>query len=270
MATQTNPSVESELKFWLSITRRLPRVKGAGRIGHTVKRLYNRRKRQDATVDVLDFKMVLDPSENIEGQLLFCPQLYDWVEIECLRKRLKPGNTFLDAGANVGFYSLIAAQLVGDAGTVIAVEADPNNGARLATNIKVSGAKNVRLANVGLSDKTEVLELGLNTTGNRSGHSFLSDSTAKVKVQCKTLTDVLLSEGVQKLDGAKMDIEGFEFKVLQRFFADGNSKLWPGFLIIEVNPSFGEKNTRDILSLLKQNGYALDNLSELNYLAVRK
>ncbi|HWD90905.1 MAG TPA: FkbM family methyltransferase [Verrucomicrobiae bacterium] len=269
MATQTYPSVAGELKFWLSITRRLPRVKGAGRIGHTVKCIYNRQKRQDATVDVLDFKMVLDPADNMESQFLFCPHLYDWVEIACLRDHLKPGHTFLDAGANVGFYTLIASQLVGAAGTVIAVEADPNNGSRLAANVKVSGAKNVRLANVGLSDKSEVLELGLNTTGNRSGHSFLSNSTERVKVECKTLTDVLLSEGVQKVDGAKMDIEGFEFKVLQRFFADGNSKLWPGFLIIEVNPTLG-KNSGDVLKLLRENGYTLSNLSELNYLAVRK
>jgi FkbM family methyltransferase len=213
--------------------------------------------------------MVLDPLDNLEGQFLFCPHLYDRIEIACLRKHLKRGDTFLDAGANVGFYSLIASQLVGDGGRIIAVEANPFNGSRLAANLKVSGIKNVRLANVGLSDKTEVLELGLNTTGNRGGHSFLSDSADRVKVQCKTLTDVLLSEGAQKVDGAKMDIEGFEFKVLQRFFADGNSKLWPGFLIIEVNPSLGGKNSGDALELLKQNGYTLSNLSELNYLAVR-
>jgi FkbM family methyltransferase len=274
MTMTENPEIgsgpESELRFWLNITRRLPRMRGAGRISGMAERIYNRRKRSDATVDVLDFKMRLDPADSMERQLLFCPHLHDREEIGCLRENLKPGNVFLDAGANVGFYSLVAASVVGDAGKVISVEADPFNASRLSANVKLSGAKCVRVVNVGLSDKTETLRLGLNDAGNRSGNSFLNDGPNGVTVDCKPLTDVLLGEGVKKVDGAKFDIEGFEFKVLVKFFQDGKTELWPRFIIVEQNDFFENKGGGDTVKLLKQNGYVVNQISELNYFAVRK
>jgi FkbM family methyltransferase len=270
MATQSIPEVEGELKFWLSITKRLPRVKGAGRISGLMERVYNRKRRPDATVDVFNFKMILDPADNMERQFLFSPQLYDWREIAYLREHLKPGHTFLDAGANAGFYSMIAAGIVGNNGKVLSIEADPYNASRLAANVQVNRFQNVRVVNFGLSDNMEQLRLGRSTTGNRGGNSFLSNSPESVAVECKPLTDIVLSEKIEKVDGAKMDIEGFEFKVLKRFFADGVKKLWPGFLIIEVNPYFDNKVGGDTLALLKDNGYQLTHASELNYFAVRK
>jgi FkbM family methyltransferase len=267
---QVDTQPEGELRFWMTITRRLPRLRGAGRISGVVERIYNRKMRPNTTTDVLGFKMVLDSADSVERQFLFSPHRYDWREINYLRKHLKPGATFLDAGANVGFYSLIASGLVGETGAVLSVEADPYNASRLKANLDVNNMRNVRIANFGLSDKTETLRLGRDTSGNRGGNSFLSNSPEGVMVQCHTLTDILLAEGIEKVDGAKMDIEGFEFKVLQRFFADGNSKLWPGFLIIEINPSFDKKTNGDTLALLVQNGYRLTKVSELNYFAVRK
>lgn len=259
--------MESELQFWLALARRLPRLRGAGRISQVMETIYTRKKRPETETDVLGFNMRLDPADNAERQFLFCPHLYDWREIGLLRERLKPGGTFLDAGANVGFYSLIASGLVGPSGTVLAVEADPYNASRLAANVALNRMNNVRVANFGLSDKAETLRLGRDTGGNRGGNSFLSNSPDGVSVQCKTLADVLLSEGIQKVDGAKMDIEGFEFRVLQQFFAEGKSHLRPGFLIIEINPSFEKKINEATLTLLAQNGYGLTQVSELNYLA---
>jgi FkbM family methyltransferase len=260
----------SELRFWLSITRNLPGVRGVGRIVRAASRIYNRRQRPYARTDVLDFQMVLSPTDSQEREMLFCPRLCDRQEIACLKEHLKPGDTFLDAGANVGFYSMVASRLVGEKGTVVSVEADPFNASRVRRNVEVNKMGNVRVVNFGLSDKTETLRLGLNTSGNRGGNSFLSDSADSVSVQCKTLTDVLLGENIQRVDGAKMDIEGFEFKVLTRFFEDGKTNLWPGFLVIEINPAFEKKAGGDIQALLVKNGYRLTKLSELNYLAVRK
>lgn len=267
-------SIESgpgrELRFWLSVTRRLPQVRGSGRICTLAQRIYNRYKRTDVTVDVLDFKMVLDPSDSMEREFLFAPQIYDRKEIDWLRNHLSAGQTFLDAGANVGFYSLIASRLVGDSGKVICIEANSYNASRLNANLQLNHVTNTRVVNKGLSDRSEMLRLGLNTTGNSGGHSFLSDSPEAVTVECETLTDVLLGEGITRVEGAKMDIEGFEFKVLQRFFKDGNVNLWPKFLIIESNPFFGDKTGGDTLGLLSQNGYSVTRIAELNYVAVRK
>jgi FkbM family methyltransferase len=258
---------KGELAFWLAFTRRLPRVRGAGRIGGLVKRVYNRKSRPDTLVNVLSFKMVLDSSDSLEGELLFAPHLYDRREIACLRKHLKPGDTFVDAGANVGFYSLIASQIVGPTGTVLAVEADSVNASRLKINLQQSGVINVQLANLGLSDRSETLRLGLNTSGNRSGHSFLYDGPDAVNVECKTFNEVLTTESIRKIDLAKFDIEGFEFKVLQKFFHEAAQTSWPKHFIIESNPFFGNRGGGDPLQLLAQQGYHIVQLGEINYFA---
>ncbi len=263
------PEADGELRFWLAITRRFPRMRGAGRISGLVQWFYNRKRRTDTLTDVLEFKMVLDPSDNLEGQWLFSPHLYDRKEIACLRKHLKPGDTFLDAGANAGFYSLIASKLTGPKGTVLAVEADPVNASRLKANLQASGAMNVRVVNAGLSDKAETLRLGLNTSGNSGGHSFLYDGPDSVNVECKPLLDILSAGGIRKIDGAKFDIEGFEFRVLCKFFKDASPDLWPRFIIVEHNAFFAGKKGGDTLQLLAQHGYRIVRVGEINYFASR-
>ena len=270
----TTPEIASypsgELKFWLAVTRRLPRIRGCGKLCGLVSRIYNRKRRPDVTATVFDAKMVLEPSDCVEGQFLFCPHLYDRREIACLRKALKPGDTFLDAGANVGFYSLIASRIVGATGAVIAVEADPFNASRMAKNLEMSQIHNVRLVNAGLSDRTETLRLGRDAGGNRGGHSFLYNSPEAVEVQCRTLVDILSEQSVSKVAGAKFDIEGFEFKVLQRFFQDAVPDLWPKFFIIEYTGFYAGKSGGDIRQLLVERGYDLVLIGETNYFAVRK
>lgn len=234
-----------------------------------IERLYNRKKRPEIAADVFGTKMILEPTDCVERQILFSPQLYEWREISNLRKHLKAGDTFLDAGANVGFYSLIASEIVGEKGKIISVEADPYNASRLRRNLEINGAKNVCLMNVGLSDKAEILKLGLSGGNNRGGHSFLYDSPNSVSVGCKPLADILRELAVSKIDGAKFDIEGFEFKVLQRFFKDSHSNLWPKFFLIEYTDRYAERAGGNVLHLLRQHGYNVVCSHEDNYFANR-
>lgn len=55
---------------------------------------------------------------------------------EVLQQYLRPGMTFYDIGANIGFFSLLAARLVGQKGRVIAFEADPETASRLRGNVE--------------------------------------------------------------------------------------------------------------------------------------
>jgi len=258
--------MNAELKLWLSITRRLPAIRGAGRLSGIAESIYNRKRREDVAVPVRDFTMLLDPAETLGRELLFCPQICDRLELGYLKTHLRPGDSFVDCGANVGFYSLAASKVVGDAGRVLAIEASPINAARLIENVKLNRMVNVQVANLGLSDKSETLRLGLNTTGNSGGHSFVNNSAEGISVPCKPLADVLIEQGFQSVSGMKMDIEGFEAKVLKEFFR-GNPNLLPGFLIIEVNPNFGKSAQQELLSLLTNNHYQLTRISELNYIA---
>jgi predicted O-methyltransferase YrrM len=64
------------------------------------------------------------------------------------RAQLREGDVYLDIGANIGYYSLLASRCVGDSGKVIAVEADPGTFEALQTNLQLNDCRNVAAANV--------------------------------------------------------------------------------------------------------------------------
>lgn len=68
--------------------------------------------------------------------IIILPHLYEYGEIEFRRKHLWPGDIFLDIGAHIGFYSLIASRIVGEKGSVVAAEADPYNFEKLTLHIR--------------------------------------------------------------------------------------------------------------------------------------
>lgn len=263
--------MDRELALMLSVSRRLPRIRGIGVVGNLLKQIYNRRPRPPLTdVDVLGFRMSLEPGECVDAGLLFYPQLYDFNEIAFLRRSLRPGDVFLDLGANIGFYSLIASGLVGPAGRVIAVEADPYNFDKLQRNIELNAADNITAVNVGLSDRQETLRLSVSTSGNRGGNTFLTPGDTGVDVPCVPLDLLMLDQRVQRIAGAKIDIEGFEYRVLRRFFAEAAPDLYPGFFILEQNPELEKRAGGDAVTLLREHGYRSRKSSALNYILVRE
>lgn len=76
--------IDPELRSWLFVTRKLPRVRGAIRLARFAQRTYLRKPRARAVVPVRDFKMCLDPTDWVEGGLLFAPQLWDAAEVAFL------------------------------------------------------------------------------------------------------------------------------------------------------------------------------------------
>ncbi len=262
--------MSNELRLLMAISRNLPRIRGSGRAARLIQRIYNRRKRDRVQADVLGFTMDLDPSESVDGILLFAPALYDYREFRILKRLLKPGDVFLDAGANIGIYTMIASRLVNHGGRVISVEAGSMNADCLRTNCKLNKIENVTILQAGLSDKIEELELACSDYGNRSGNSFLKSSSITERVPCMPLLDMLLSANVNRIDGAKFDIEGFEFRVLDTFFkASPPAHLLPRFFVFEHNQALAERSGGDVRSLLAENGYEVSFITDQNYLAVR-
>ena len=142
------------------------------------------------------------------------------------------------------------------AGTVVAIEADPENFRRLAMNVDKNKITNIALCQTGISDKEETLSLKLNTTGNRGGNSFAaSGSEVAIDVPCMPLLDILRQQGIERLKGIKLDIEGFEARVLRAFFRDAGSVLHPDFVILEVNPDYS--NLGSPVDILQDHEYRL-------------
>jgi FkbM family methyltransferase len=257
--------MDKTLKVLRSVTTRLPVVRGAGRLAYSLMRLYQRKPREEVVANVLGFRMRLAPNDLIGGALLFCPQFYDNTEIRFILRTLQPGDTFCDVGANLGFYSLVAARVVGKSGRVIAIEADPDNFADLTANIALNEADNVTAIEAGVSDRRETLRLQLNTTGNRGGHSFVDLGREDgVDVECQSLPALL---GDLTPTAMKLDIEGFEHRVLYAYFAETPVERWPGFMIVERQSVLSQG---DAEALLARSGYKRILATEANLILKRQ
>ena len=168
-----------------------------------------------------------------ERGALFNPD-YNLEELDFLRAHTPVGGVFVDVGANVGTYALVLARHVGDAGKVIAVEPHPVTHARLKFNNAASGFSQVRLvaAAAGAGDG----ELMIETDGDNLGASHVVTGEASrraIKVPSLRLQRILEEAGVRKVDALKIDVEGFEDRVLIGFFAEAPQGLWPRAVVIE-------------------------------------
>jgi FkbM family methyltransferase len=168
-----------------------------------------------------------------ERGALFNPD-YNLEELEFLRAHTPRGGVFVDVGANVGTYAMALARQVGSGGKVIAIEPHPVTHARLAFNRAASGFTQVDLvaAAAGPGDG----ELLIETDGDNLGASHIvsgEPSSRAIRVPSMRLQRILDDAGVTHVDALKIDVEGFEDRVLTGFFRDAPPSLWPRAVVIE-------------------------------------
>jgi FkbM family methyltransferase len=131
---------------------------------------------------------------------------------------LKPGDTFYDIGANVGFFTVIGATLVGDAGKVYAFEPVSENAALVRRNAELNRFHNVTVFEQAVSSRSGKAELLL---AHYSGGSTLSivdtppDLKGKVTVDVVSIDDLITQQNLLPPNMIKIDVEGAELNVLQ-------------------------------------------------------
>jgi FkbM family methyltransferase len=140
------------------------------------------------------------------------------------KKLVKEGDTIIDLGANIGYFTLLAARLVGEKGRVYSFEPEPKNFKYLKKNIELNGYKNVFPQNKAVSDKNGKIKLyichydsGHHTINQHKGIDSckpdFKDKEEFVEIETVRLDDFL--EGrEQKVDVMKIDIEGAEMLAL--------------------------------------------------------
>ena len=150
--------------------------------------------------------------------------VYEATTTNLLTEFLKPGDTFVDVGAHVGFFSIMAAALVDPGGRVIAFEPNAENYASLRNNVLLNGYAHVVCVNsaVGDHDGEAVFYENIDNDGGHALwdpglHPFNQQSKARQQARrlpMTTLDTALAGLGVQSVKAVKIDTEGAEVRVL--------------------------------------------------------
>jgi FkbM family methyltransferase len=203
-----------------------------------------------------------------ERGALFNPD-YNIDELDFLRAHTPSGGVFIDVGANAGTYALPLARHVGPNGRVIAVEPHPVMVARLAFNQSASASGNVVLVAAAAGDADGQLMIETDHENYGASHVY-PDASARsdaIKVPALRLLRILQGADVEKVDSLKIDVEGYEDRVLIGFFRDAPAALWPRAIAIEHLSR--DDWVDDCLADLLARGYAETGKTRSNTLLVR-
>jgi len=198
-------------------------------------------------------------------------QLYVWgwreeAETQLVRSCLKEGQVVVDIGANLGFYVLIEAQLVGKSGKIIAIEPSPKNVELLQKNVSANNFDDrVKIVHAAISGSSGVGKLYLTKHFNLNAMSAgrlakFTEVLGSVDVETYRLDDLLLHQGVAKesINFIRMDVEGHEVDVIRGMAgvlqAAGNLAM-----LMEVHPElimekYGQAGYFEMLENLETSG----------------
>lgn len=164
------------------------------------------------------FRMHVDPSDFAVGHTLARTGSYEPDVSATLRRVLRPGQTFLDIGANLGWFSLLGASLVGRHGRVVAIEPNPFNVALLRQSVEENAMQGVEVLAVALGDKAGAMALETDGSNGRVvpiDGPLLEPVQASFVVAVHPLDSLVEKLGVDHVDVVKMDVEGAEPLVLR-------------------------------------------------------
>ena len=185
-------------------------------------------------------------------------------ETKSMKKTIKKGMTVIDIGANIGYYTLMFADLAGEKGRVYAFEPDPSNYRLLVKNIEANGYKNVIAMQKAVSNKSGVIDF-YHSEGHRGDHRSYDPGDGerkKIKVKSETIDRFTGKKIIP--DIVKIDVQGAEFLVIQgmKNLIKRNKGLT---ILCEFCPRYMKKagfSPGRFLDLLEQLGFELALINE--------
>ena len=189
---------------------------------------------------------------------------FEWRERQFFNRLLRAGDVFIDAGANIGLFTTLAAYRVGVRGEVYAFEPCASTFQRLQDNLALNQFTNTRSFRVGLSSQPAELEMKILPNGgdaqNSLGRPISGDKFDVEQISCITLDDFVREHGLQaRATVMKVDVEGWETHLLQgakNFLSDAQAPT----LLIEFNDRAAEgagSSCAELRELLDAFGYQL-------------
>ena len=173
-----------------------------------------------------------------------------------MRRRLAPGMTVADVGAHVGYFSLLASQIVGESGRVFAVEVERRTLELLRANLWRHGCDNVTVVPVAAYDRRGHVRFVSNADGLSGSSIDDHEGMAVTMVPCAPLDDLLPDAEVDviKIDVERVEpevVRGAERLIRRAATLDIVTEFWP------THPSYGGRTPADVLEYYQSLGFEL-------------
>lgn len=194
---------------------------------------------------------------DVIGQTIIETGQWEGLMSRTIQASLAPGDCAMDVGANMGYDSLLMSQTVGATGSVIAFEPDHNNLRRLLENIKNLQFQNVAIASLALADIESLTRMemaNIENTGLSNLRNAESNSLSQ-PVLVTRLGNLMELKKPINISFVKIDVEGFEFKVIKGM---GNYLDNIQALTCEINHEFLEQcgsSAKELFGYMNENGF---------------
>jgi len=156
--------------------------------------------------------------DSVLCRLIYCDN-FEWRERRFLNSYLRQGDIFIDVGANIGLFTLIASRRVGNDGKVFAFEPCTKTYQRLVRNIELNSMNNVQCLQIALSDRPGQLQMNSSLDGydawNSMAPPYAGSNFTKEMVSGVTLDNFVREYNLLgRVRMMKIDVEGWESQVL--------------------------------------------------------
>lgn len=218
--------------------------------------LHKRLLRSPRDVPFFGWTLRCHPDSNSASNVIYFTPRYDPDEMGFMQAYLRPGDGFVDVGANIGTYSLLARSLVGPEGEVVAFEPHPVAAARCRENIELNGLVNIELHEAAVAAEDGTAEfLDQFDVSNR----IRSDSDGEVATRTVEMLRLDRILGNRPMAMGKLDVEGHETAAL-RGAIDRLRRADPPVWQIEIfdhQLARAGSNREELLALLTEHGFDL-------------
>lgn len=170
---------------------------------------------------------------------------------EHLRRSLRPGDGFIDVGANVGYFTLLASRLIAPSGTVVAVEPAPDCAAGLRANIALNGVRNVRVVEAAITSKPGSVYLRLGSERNSGVARLTSHEHATgVIVDGRSFAQLIRIGELEAARFVKIDVEGAERDVIESVLPTLSRSRDDLELMVEL-----DAGTAEVVDMMRAEGF---------------
>ncbi len=224
-----------------------------------------RRVRKPVEVEIVGGgRMLVDPTD-VTGRMLIGSGVWEPHVTAVFRELLSPGDVCVDVGASIGYFTMLASQLVGERGHVYAFEPAPEAYAALHRNVELNGLSNVtaQAVAVGAAEGVETLYDPW-VVSNVGAASMLREPDAAtherrsrepLSVPVRPLSALVPEPDLRRARLIKIDVEGHEAAVL----AGGRALLqrWRPYLVFEWSPALASQarvTWSDLTALVQESG----------------